>query len=738
MKKKCKRLVSMIASLATVATVNVAILSNGASKVAASGSDPMKTKTIVFDYSILKNGCNSTCGVVNSAIVYYGHYTNGTNNPIGWRVISYDGNGAVTHRDATYNAVTLYSEGKLFDCQFNEDINDKNVYKNSTLMKNVHQFTNDALTSGERSAILFRDFGVSPYDERGLSDGTSGDPVWDQLLWPLTTHDAYRLDKGLMSRNRNTVLISPGKPEDTSGINIPGTRIACIQKISDSEWEVNNDGEAVDHNFDVRLAFSLKFKNIAMLTAAFDDKDSGPVGVDSLKQVHDYEISGSPSWKVTLKDKGRSAFAAERVGDGYVEQGKAVSIKYENARKGSNEFVSMILSSAADPETPLYYGRIAQDSENGTVDVNIPKNLKGDYILKIYSEQYNGRLNTDYASEFKTISIKVAEAAEVADAPAAVENLIYNGQEQTLITEGKAVNGTMMYKLGADGTYSEDLPKAKNAGAYEVYYKAAAVAGTEFVDGQENKIDVTISKAPATVIPDNFSKVIGSKDPELTATIRGLADGDTADMISYTLTRVAGEDEGIYQINSDGKRDQGNYEVGFGTGSLTITEGEIFYTATSNSNGSYTIESGKDVVITVKRNVNDEKTFDLYKGSSMDDKEITKEQGIATKGSLILTLQSSYLDTLSEGQHKVKINFADGAAELTINVGKVKGETIPKEDKDDPEKIAPKEDEKSKERDVPKTGDTSKDKTGPAIFMLAVSGAAVAVVIVKTVKKRHE
>ena len=205
----------------------------------------------------------------------------------------------------------------------------------------------------------------------------------------------------------------------------------------------------------------------------------------------------------------------------------------------------------------------------------------------------------------------------------------------------------------------------------------------------------------------------GKEDPALTAKVSGLADGDTADMISYTISRVAGEDECIYQINTDGKKDQGNYEVSFGTGAFTIEEGEIIYTISDNMNGSYNIGCKKDLVITVKRNINDHKTFDNYKESTIDGKTVTKEQGTTTKGSLVLTLKSSYLDTLSEGEHKIKVSFTDGEALATVNIGKVKGKSLPK------------------------TGDTSVDKT-PLAWMLIITAAAGITMTVLIEKKRRK
>ena len=48
-------------------------------------------------------------------------------------------------------------------------------------------------------------------------------------------------------------------------------------------------------------------------------------------------------------------------------------------------------------------------------------------------------------------------------APAPVEELVYNGQDQALVTAGEAVGGTMVYSLTENGTYTETIPAGTEA-----------------------------------------------------------------------------------------------------------------------------------------------------------------------------------------------------------------------------------------------------------------------------------
>lgn len=86
----------------------------------------------------------------------------------------------------------------------------------------------------------------------------------------------------------------------------------------------------------------------------------------------------------------------------------------------------------------------------------------------------------------------------------------------------------------------------------------------------------TISPANVTVTAEDKTKEYGTNDPELTATITGLVNGESENLISYTISRTAGEDVGAtYAITPSGQATQGNYSVTYETGTLTITKKNV-------------------------------------------------------------------------------------------------------------------------------------------------------------------
>ena len=81
---------------------------------------------------------------------------------------------------------------------------------------------------------------------------------------------------------------------------------------------------------------------------------------------------------------------------------------------------------------------------------------------------------------------------------------------------------------------------------------------------------LTIEPALVTVAADIRTKQEGDPDPELTATVTGLKNGDDESVIAYTITRAPGEAPGNYEITPEGAEVQGNYLVTFVPAALHI------------------------------------------------------------------------------------------------------------------------------------------------------------------------
>ena len=92
----------------------------------------------------------------------------------------------------------------------------------------------------------------------------------------------------------------------------------------------------------------------------------------------------------------------------------------------------------------------------------------------------------------------------------------------------------------------------------------------------------------ATVAAADATKVYGEVDPELTATVSGVSDGDELD---YAVTREAGENVGTYAVTPSGEKLQNGYLVSYESATLTVTAKSI---VPGDASG-ITVEAPKDV-----------------------------------------------------------------------------------------------------------------------------------------------
>lgn len=86
---------------------------------------------------------------------------------------------------------------------------------------------------------------------------------------------------------------------------------------------------------------------------------------------------------------------------------------------------------------------------------------------------------------------------------------------------------------------------------------------------------LTVNPASVVVTAGDAAKVAGEADPTFAAEVSGLVNGESADLINYTMTREAGEDAGTYAVVPTGAAIQGNYEVTYVPGTLTISAAPV-------------------------------------------------------------------------------------------------------------------------------------------------------------------
>ena len=304
-------------------------------------------------------------------------------------------------------------------------------------------------------------------------------------------------------------LRSPGEDDDYAAFVYAGGR-------------VNSDGYSVDYTTNaVRPAFHLDLNSVLFTSAAVGGKSAN--GMDSgLTAVGNYDGN---EWKLTLLDDSRSFSVTETTVSG--DPGTTVTLHYSRATTGTNEYISVLLTD--EQGNALYYGRVAElNSAEGEVSLTIPDALAaGTYTLNVFSEQYNGDYQTDYASAFEAVTLTVSAT------PEQINGVYQIKTANNLFWFAALVNGTL-----TDGT-------AQNAAACAVLTTNIDLTGeawtpigsksnpyTGTFDGQNHTISgMTIENA------ESYSGLFGN----VTGTVRDFTvTGSITITGDETVSRVGG------------------------------------------------------------------------------------------------------------------------------------------------------------------------------------------------------
>ena len=172
----------------------------------------------------------------------------------------------------------------------------------------------------------------------------------------------------------------------------------------------------------------------------------------------------------------------------------------------------------------------------------------------------------------KSIALQVNKADCQITPPAAVENLVYTGEEQALITAGKADGGTMQYSLnGTD--WQDTVPVGTNAGTYTVQYQV--IGDSNHNDSAPASVSVTIARQPVDV-------------PEKDATVF------TYDGEKKTYTIAANDN---YTVVNTEQMNAGTYTV---TVTLKDTENFVWNDETDAAKGYTFVIAPAKVTVTIK------------------------------------------------------------------------------------------------------------------------------------------
>ena len=204
---------------------------------------------------------------------------------------------------------------------------------------------------------------------------------------------------------------------------------------------------------------------------------------------------------------------------------------------------------------------------NDTVDYTVtraPGEDVGTYAIHVTGYEDQGNYHVTYtAGEFEIT--KSGELILTAELTGESATKVYDGNPLTGGATANVKEGTTItYSTDGGATWTTEVPSITNVGTLNITARAENLN----YEPAETTYSLTVTHATAIVTAENKTKVYGTADPELTATVSGTLGNDT---VAYTLAREAGENAGKYKITVTGEENQGNYKVAYTPGTFEIT-----------------------------------------------------------------------------------------------------------------------------------------------------------------------
>ncbi|MFE4159274.1 two-partner secretion system adhesin CdrA [Pseudomonas aeruginosa] len=382
-----------------------------------------------------------------------------------------------------------------------------------------------------------------------------------------------------------TYQVSGLKNGDTAGAVLNGGSLSRVAGENVGVYGINQGDLALNSgNYDLSYQGNNLTITKALLNVIADAKtkvygDADPSLTYQVSGLKNGDSAGS------ILTGGLNRAAGENVGVYGINQGDLAlnSGNYDLSYQGNNLTITKaLLNVIADGKTKVY----GDADPSLTYQVSGLKNgdtagavLNGGSLSRVAGENVGvyginqGDLalnsgNYDLSYQGNNLTITKALLNVIADAKTKVygdadPSLTYqvsglkNGDSAGSILTG-GLNRAAGENVGVYGINQGDL--ALNSGNYDLSYQGN---------------NLTITKALLNVIADGKTKVYGDADPSLTYQVSGLKNGDTAGAVlnGGSLSRVAGENVGVYGINQGGLGlVSGNYDLAYQGNNLTITK----------------------------------------------------------------------------------------------------------------------------------------------------------------------
>ncbi|MBG7305217.1 two-partner secretion system adhesin CdrA [Pseudomonas aeruginosa] len=384
-----------------------------------------------------------------------------------------------------------------------------------------------------------------------------------------------------------TYQVSGLKNGDTAGAVLNGGSLSRVAGENVGVYGINQGDLALNSgNYDLSYQGNNLTITKALLNVIADAKtkvygDADPSLTYQVSGLKNGDTAGS-----VLNGGGLVRVSGENVGNYAIQQGGLglVSANYDLSYQGNNLTITKaLLNVIADAKTKVY----GDADPSLTYQVSGLKNgdtagavLNGGSLSRVAGENVGvyginqgglGLVSANYDLSYQGNNLTITKALlnVIADA----KTKVYGDADPSLTyqvsglkngdTAGAVLNGGSLSRVAGE-----------NVGVYGINQGGLGLVSANY-DLSYQGNNLTITKALLNVIADAKTKVYGDADPSLTYQVSGLKNGDTAGAVlnGGSLSRVAGENVGVYGINQGGLGlVSANYDLSYQGNNLTITK----------------------------------------------------------------------------------------------------------------------------------------------------------------------
>ena len=287
-------------------------------------------------------------------------------------------------------------------------------------------------------------------------------------------------------------------------------------------------------------------------------------------------------------------------------------------------------------ETSGVEGKTKPDEQEITYNLSrtVGENVGG-YPITATGEEAQGNYTVTYVPG--TLTITAGSRPEDRQLSVTSYNGVYDAQKHTITVNNVLDGDVVEYSYDNGATWKTDLTK------YTDVTNTTIKVRVTNANYDPNPVDlegtVTITPKDVKVTARSYSKSYGASDPTFEADTVGTLGKDT---VTYTISRETGENVGTYTITPAGEAVQGNYNVTYATGTLTITASDREKAVEVTSyNGVY---DAKNHTIEVKNLVSGDQVEYSYDNGATWTTDLTKYKDVTDTTILVKVTNANYAE----------------------------------------------------------------------------------------------